>query len=502
MQQGQDLFNKAKQSLQGEDGKINYDDLKKTATDAYGDIQKKDYKAGKLQRESATDVSGVLGLVDAGVEQQSDGWQDTVLQHERHKSLRVDLSSVNRLSELVLGSDGGVGLHNGLVNRLHQLVQSWLNTGLDSGLHTGLDVVGHFSPERGNQRTLGLQLSRRNPVAGIVSSDKRQCSVARNTLLLVQEVRVQGLEVQRKVGGLVIVLDLTHWLLTMSQLESQLGNNVLVPAVVDSSGQRKLVVNSSLEESVFVTNHGGERVCWKLATNRKTVRNLEDRVHGERLTNVCSKSSELSKDFLCWLIELVTLLTKVKIGFDDQNPSFLSSGATPKFGIGARLLPKSPMFICGAAILCEDRRSICIDCDPRRIVDPLIGADSSSSLKKSRSRSTVDKLTSHALNVKEYRLLMDRPRSSLRKSLAVIVDSFSSIGGVAGVCSCLSSSSDSIWNLSSTESSDDDTDRSLIGMGCCRKSWSLVSTSSPMSKHAIVELSDEDEYDGLSCDDD
>ncbi|KAH3670078.1 hypothetical protein OGATHE_002891 [Ogataea polymorpha] len=336
MQKGQEFADKAKNSVKNEEktGSGGLDNLKQAASDAYHDLQNKDYKgaaekiqnqikkASKLQGQTAADVGCVLDLVDGGAEQQSDRWQDSVFEHERNLALGVHLAPVDGLSELVFGTKGGVSVDDGLVNRLHQLVQSWLHACLHSGFDTGLDVFGNLSPKRGHQSTLGLQLSRSNPVASVVSSDKRQSRVTWNAWLergvdrfhterqlwsdalqdgahhhtfvrVVQKVRIEGLEVQREVVGLVVVLDLAHWLLTMGQLESQLRGAVLVPAVVESSCQRELVVNGTLEESLLITDHSRERICWELAADRETMRDLENGVHGESLADVGPQSAEL-----------------------------------------------------------------------------------------------------------------------------------------------------------------------------------------------------------------
>ncbi|KAH3670081.1 hypothetical protein OGATHE_002894 [Ogataea polymorpha] len=145
----------------------------------------------------------------------------------------------------------------------------------------------------------------------------------------------------------------------------------------------------------------------------------------------------------------------------------------------------------------------CIERELFRILAPFFSSLSSSSFKKPMSKSKLEMLTSHSLNVNEYLLLSVRALPSPSKDIMVlelIVDSFSSVAAFSSLSS-LSSSSESSWNRSRTESKDDDTDFSLIGVGCFKKSASLVSMSLLRLKHAIVEFNEDIECDGLSASD-
>lgn len=278
---------------------------------------------GGFDLNTTTELGSVFELVDGTVEHQTDGWQDSVFKHEGNVTVGFKLTSVDGLSELVLGTQDGVGFDGGLDGRHHHgFGHDWLLGGLDGGFQTGFEVWRHLSPEGTDNGTLRLELGRSNPVAGVVSTCKRDCSLGwavwihcivdgfhterqlrgdglhqrtdeQTVVLGTGDVWVQSLQLDGEVAGLVLVFQLAHRWLAVCQLQRHLGGDVLIPGIVQSTGQREFVIDGTLDQRLVVCDDRCERVGRQVAADGKAMCNLEHWVHCKRLVDIGLQTGEL-----------------------------------------------------------------------------------------------------------------------------------------------------------------------------------------------------------------
>lgn len=279
---------------------------------------------GRLELQTNTQLGGVLGVVNLTREQDRNSWQDSLLHEDADLTEGVQLASEDRLAVLVLGTDGGLTFNNRLVTDwgTHQRVGDWLNGGHQLGLQTGLDLVGDLSPEGTNKGTLSLDLCGGDPLAGVVTGKVADSRVRRDRHGLsgvhglqtngelrsqrlqqggngntretaVQQGWIQGLEVNREVVGVVVLLQLAHDWLAVGNLQGDLQDVVLVPAVVDFSAEREVVIDVTLDKEVLLSVQGTEGIWWQsIRAHGQGVGGLESWVQRKRLVQVGTQTGE------------------------------------------------------------------------------------------------------------------------------------------------------------------------------------------------------------------
>lgn len=294
---------------------------------------------GSLNLQTSTHLGRLLEVVNLTSEHDREHRHDFLLQEHRGLTSGVDLASEDGGTVLVLGTQGGNTLNDRFELGTKRCADR-SHTGGDLSLQTSLDVLGNLSPEGTNKSTLALDLGGSNPVAGVVTGKVTDSTVWRkrgvlsgeggldtHSKLLGQGLQqgangntgestgqvqgVQGLEVDGKVVGVVVLLQLAHGRLAVSNLQSHLGDIVFVPAVVDLTRNGELVVDVTLGEHVFTGVQSRECIRGQVAANGEGVGGLESWVEREGLVQV---GTQTLKEVLVQEDVTVNLLGKVLHG--------------------------------------------------------------------------------------------------------------------------------------------------------------------------------------------
>lgn len=270
--------------------------------------------------QTSTHLGGLLEVVNLTCKHDRKHRHDLLFQENGGLTGGVDLASEDSGTVFVFGTHGGDTLNDRFKLSTERCADGSHASG-NLGLQTSLDVFGHLSPESTHKSTLTLDLSSGNPVTSVVAGEVADGTVwgkrgvlsgeggfDTNGELLGQRLqqrangdtgkgtrqvqRVQGLEVDGEVVGVVVLLQLAHCGLAMSNLQSHLGHIVLVPAVVDLTRHGKLIVDVTLGKHVLTGVQGRECIRGQVTTDGKGMGGLESRVEREGLVQVGTQTLE------------------------------------------------------------------------------------------------------------------------------------------------------------------------------------------------------------------